>query len=134
SPSYLASRGTPQSPADLTDHNCLGFGNYGNQARGWLLQVDGKLLPVRVTGNMECNDGAVLHDWALAGHGLAWRSMWEVSEDLKSGQLQTVLDEFAAPVNAIHAVFPQRRHLPLRVRMFVDYLKTTYGDPAYWRV
>ncbi|HOA95865.1 MAG TPA: LysR family transcriptional regulator, partial [Quisquiliibacterium sp.] len=42
-------------------------------------------------------------------------------------------DAFAAPDNAIHAVFAQRRHLPLRVRMFIDFLKATYGDPAYWR-
>ena len=76
---------------------------------------------------------AVLHDWALAGRGLAWRSMWEVSEDLRTGRLVTVLDAFAAPDNAIHAVFAQRRHLPLRVRMFIDFLKATYGDPAYWR-
>jgi DNA-binding transcriptional LysR family regulator len=133
SPAYLKARGTPQTPADLAGHDCLTFGNYGNQPRGWLLQVDGRQLPVRVAGSMQCNDGAVLHDWALAGHGLAWRSMWEVADDLKAGRLQTVLDDFAAPVNAIHAVFPQRRHLPLRVRMFIDYLKDTYGDPAYWR-
>ena len=132
SPAYLAARGIPRTPEDLAQHNCLSFGNYGNQARGWLLKVDGTQVPVRVTGNLECNDGAVLHDWAIAGHGLAWRSMWEVAEDLKAGRLQTVLDEFAAPGNAIHAVFPQRRHLPLRVRMFVDHLKNTYGDPAYW--
>ena len=81
---------------------------------------------------MECNDGAVLHDWALAGRGLAWRSMWEVREDLAAGRLVTVLDEFAAPDNAIYAVFPQRRHLPLRVRMFIDHLKNTYAQPAYW--
>jgi DNA-binding transcriptional LysR family regulator len=134
SPAYLAARGIPVTPEDLARHNCLSFGNYGNQARGWLLQVDGSQVPVRVGGNLECNDGAVLHDWAIAGHGLAWRSMWEVAEDLKAGRLQTVLDEFAAPGNAIHAVFPQRRHLPLRVRMFVDHLKNTYGDPAYWGV
>jgi len=57
----------------------------------------------------------------------------QVAADIEAGRLQTVLEEFAAPVNAIHAVFPQRKHLPLRVRMFVDYLKNTYGDPAYWR-
>ena len=133
SPAYLLARGTPESPQDLAGHNCLTFGHYGNQPRGWLLQVDGKQIPVRVAGNMECNDGAVLHDWALAGHGLAWRSMWEVAQDLKDGRLRTVLDDFAAPVNAIHAVFPQRRHLPLRVRMFIDHLKNTYGNAAYWR-
>lgn len=133
SPAYLQASGTPESHEDLAAHNCLTFGNYGNQPRGWLLQVEGRQVPVRVAGNMECNDGAVLHDWALAGHGLAWRSMWEVADDLKAGRLKTVLDDFAAPVNAIHAVFPQRRHLPLRVRMFIDYLKNTYGNAAYWR-
>jgi len=81
---------------------------------------------------MECNDGAVLHDWALAGRGLAWRSLWEVGEDLEAGRLVTVLDAYATPDNAIHAVFPQRRHLPLRVRMFIDYLKNTYGSASYW--
>jgi DNA-binding transcriptional LysR family regulator len=59
--------------------------------------------------------------------------MWEVSEDIKAGRLRTVLDEYGAPDNAIHAVFPQRRHLPLRVRLFIERLKEAYGDPAYWR-
>ncbi len=132
SPNYLAQRGTPAQPEDLARHNCLTFGNYGNQARGWLFTIDGRPTPVRVSGSMECNDGAVLHDWALAGRGLAWRSMWEVREDLAAGRLVTVLDDFAAPDNAIYAVFPQRRHLPLRVRMFIDHLKNTYAQPAYW--
>ena len=133
SPVYLAERGTPRTPADLTTHECLTFGTYGNQARGWLFTIDGQSQAIRVSGAMECNDGAVLHDWALAGRGLAWRSMWEVSEDLRAGRLVTVLDAYAAPDNAIHAVFAQRRHLPLRVRMFIDFLKHAYGDPAYWR-
>jgi len=133
SPDYVARRGTPLHPADLAAHNCLTFGNYGNQARGWTFTIDGKPVAIRVSGNMECNDGAVLHEWALAGMGLAWRSMWEVREELAAGRLVTVLDAFAAPDNAIHALYPQRRHLPLRVRMFVDFLKATYSDPGYWR-
>lgn len=132
SPAYLAGHGTPTSPDDLVRHNCLTFGTYGNQARGWLFTVDGQPTPVRVSGSMECNDGAVLHDWALAGEGLAWRSMWEVGDDLAAGRLVTVLDAFAAPDNAIYAVFAQRRHLPLRVRMLIDCLKNTYASPAYW--
>lgn len=132
SPDYLRRRGTPQVPADLAQHDCLTFGTYGNQARGWLFTVDGRPLALRVSGNMECNDGAVLHEWALAGMGLAWRSMWEVREDLEAGRLATVLDRYAAPDNAICALFPQRRHLPLRVRMFIDFLRETYGRPEYW--
>ncbi|MFA7666401.1 MAG: LysR family transcriptional regulator [Burkholderiaceae bacterium] len=133
SPAYLARRGVPASPRDLPRHDCLTFGTYGNQARGWQFTLDGRPVSLRVTGSMACNDGAVLRDWALAGKGLAWRSMWEVGEDLVAGHLVTVLDEYAAPDNAIHAVFPQRRNLPLRVRMLIDHLKDTYGDPTYWQ-
>ncbi|MBN9461402.1 MAG: LysR family transcriptional regulator [Burkholderiales bacterium] len=133
SPSYLERHGAPVTPADLVHHECLTFGTYGNQARGWQFVIDGRPESLRVTGSMECNDGAVLHEWALAGRGLAWRSMWEVGADLRAGRLRTVLDAYAAPDNAIHAVFPQRKHLPLRARMFIDHLKNTYGNPAYWR-
>lgn len=132
SPKYLATHGAPAEPADLSRHECLTFGTYGNQSRGWLFTIDGKAQAVRVNGKLVCNDGAVLHGWALAGRGLAWRSMWEVRDDLAAGRLVTVLDAFAAPDNAIHAVFPQRRHLPLRVRMLIDHLKNTYASPGYW--
>lgn len=133
SPQYLATHGTPLAPADLASHECLTFGNYGNQARGWQLLVDGEPQWIRVSGSLACNDGAVLHDWALAGRGLAWRSLWEAGEDLRAGRLRSVLDDFAAPDNAIYAVFAQRRLLPLRVRAFVDYLKNSYANPTYWR-
>jgi len=88
---------------------------------------------LKVAGTLECNDGAVLHEWALAGYGLAWRSVWEVGEDLAAGRLVSLLDEWAAPPVGIYAVFPQRRHLPLRVRLFIDFLKNTYGNPGYWQ-
>jgi len=132
SPAYLARRGTPAHPQELAAHDCLTFGASGSQSRGWLFTVDGAVVPVRVSGPMECNDGAALHAWALAGHGLAWRSMWEVSSELESGRLVTVLDAFRTPPNAIHALFPQRRHLPLRVRVLIDHLKHTYGSTDYW--
>ncbi len=132
-PAYLLAHGTPQHPVDLAQHNCLSFGIGGNQARGWLFTIDGKVAPQRVSGSLECTDGAVLHAWTLAGHGLAWRSLWEVEEDLAQGRLVTVLDDFAAPPNAIYAVFAQRKHLALRVRVFIDMLRQTYRDPAYHR-
>lgn len=133
SPAYLALRGEPRHPDELAAHSCLTFGTYGNQSRGWQFLIDGEVRWLRVTGALECNDGAVLRDWAVGGEGLAWRSLWEVGDDLKAGRLRTVLDAFRAPDNAIHAIFPQRRHLPLRARMFIDLLKNTYGNPAYWR-
>ena len=131
SPAYVASHGVPKSPTDLHQHNCLSLG----QQRGWLLRdaPGGEVLSIKVSGDFECNDGSVLHEWALAGKGLAWRSMWEVGADLANGRLVSVLDDYAAPPMGIFAVFPQRRHLPLRVRLFVDYLKAAFGDSVYWR-
>lgn len=131
SPSYIKRLGAPASLDDLVKHNCLAMSSDGSQ-RGWTFRQSGKNVTMKVSGNMECNDGAVLHDWALDGKGLAWRSMWEVGAEIEAGKLVTVLDEFAAPGNDIYAVFAQRRHLPLRIRAFVDFLRHTYAQPDYW--
>lgn len=128
SPDYVARHGAPTTLADLDRHHCLLL----RQQRGWTFQQGGESVAVKVAGTLECNDGAVLHDWALAGKGLAWRSMWEVGDDLAAGRLVALLDEFAAPPIGIYAVFPQRKHLPLRVRLFIDLLKNTYGNRDYW--
>jgi len=130
SPAYLARHGQPLVPPDLAAHNCLSL----DQQRGWALREtpNGEVVQRKVSGAFECNDGAVLHEWALAGKGLAWRSVWEVGEDLRCGRLLSLLDDYAAPPVGIYAVFPQRRHLPLRVRLFIDLLKTTFGDSQYW--
>lgn len=132
SPAYLKRHGTPATLADLARHNCLAISSEGSQ-RGWTFNENGKIVTVKVAGNMVCNDGAVLHDWALAGKGLAWRSMWEVNAEIDDGRLATVLDQYSAPGNDIYAVFAQRRHLPLRIRAFVDFLRHTYAQPGYWR-
>lgn len=129
SPAYLARHGTPMSPQDLGGHNCLSLG----QQRGWIFcNEKGETISVKVSGRLECNDGAVLHEAALAGDGLAWRSLWEVNADLRAGRLVSVLDEWAAPTMGIYAVFPQRKRLALRVRLLIDHLKNHYGRPDYW--
>lgn len=132
SPTYVKRHGTPTSLDDLVMHNCLAISSDGSQ-RGWTFRQNGKNVTLKVDGNMVCNDGEVLHDWALSGKGLAWRSMWEVGTEIESGALVTVLNEFAAPGNDIYAVFAQRRHLPLRIRALVDFLRRAYAQPDYWR-
>jgi DNA-binding transcriptional LysR family regulator len=131
-PAYLKRHGTPQTLDELARHNCLAISSEGSQ-RGWTFQDGGNSVTLKVGGNMVCNDGAVLHDWALAGRGLAWRSMWEVGPEIAAGRLVPVLEQYAAPGNDIYAVFAQRRHLPLRIRAFVDFLRHAYAQPDYWR-
>lgn len=131
-PAYLKRHGAPKALEELAQHNCLAISSEGSQ-RGWTFRQDGRIVTLKVSGNMVCNDGAVLLDWALAGRGLAWRSMWEVGPEIRAGRLVPVLEQFAAPGNDVHAVFAQRRHLPLRIRAFVDFLRHAYSQPDYWR-
>jgi len=132
SPRYLERAGTPRHPSDLVRHDCLPLSSDASQTRGWAFTVDGEVTHLRPHGRLDCSDGQVLHDWCVQGLGIAWRSTWEVEDDIAAGTLVTVLDEHAAPPNGIYAVFPQRRHLPLRVRLWIDFLKRTYGDSRYW--
>ncbi len=130
-PDYFRKHGRPKTPDELSRHNCLAFSSDGSQ-RGWTFRLNGRNVAMKVSGTMGCNDGAVLHDWSLAGKGLAWRSMWEVGSELESGKLETVLDEYASQGNDIYAVFAQRQHLPLRIRTFVDFLRRAFAEQDYW--
>ncbi len=131
-PAYLARAGTPLTPAELSRHACLTLSSDASQTRGWAFLVDGELVHLRPSGPLDCSDGQVLHEWCLQGLGIAWRSTWEVEGDIASGKLVDVLQEHAAPPNGIYAVFTQRKHLPLRVRLWIDYIKLRFGDASYW--
>ena len=131
-PDYLARCGVPRTLEELAQHNCLAFNLQGGQQRGWYFQKEGKPVTIKVNGNLDCNDGELLHRWASEGLGLAWRSTWEIQAQLASGELVTVLDEYALPDYDIMAVYMQQRHLPARVRSFIDTLKAVYAQPGYW--
>ena len=132
-PEYLARHGTPKTPSELARFDCLTLSSEASQTRGWAFHVDGELIHLKPGGPLDCSDGQVLHDWCLAGYGIAWRSTWEVESEIARGQLVTLLDEFAAPPNGIYTVFPQRKHLPLRVRLWIDFLKYHYSLPEFWK-
>ena len=131
-PAYFRKHGKPQTLEDLRHHNCLAFNLQGGQQRGWYFLKDGKSVTVRVEGNLDCNDGELLHRWASQGLGLGWRSTWEIQKQLQSGELVTVLDEFALPAYDILAVYPQQKNLPAKVRFFIEHIKKAYARPDYW--
>ncbi|NMM79052.1 LysR family transcriptional regulator [Acidovorax sp. SRB_24] len=137
-PQYLQRRGTPQHPSELAAHDCLTLSSDASQTRGWAFRVPtaagaSELVHIRPGGPLDCSDGQVLYDWCLAGFGIAWRSTWEVEDEIAAGQLVAVLDAFAAPPNGIYVVFPHAKHLPLRVRLWIDYLKHNYSQPGFWK-
>jgi DNA-binding transcriptional LysR family regulator len=136
-PGYLQRHGTPETPADLVKFDCLTLSSDASQTRGWAFVVpgpqgEGELVHLKPMGPLDCSDGQVLHDWCLQGWGIAWRSTWEVDQEIANGRLVEVLAAYAAPANGIYAVFPQRKHLPLRVRLWIDFLKHHYAQPHFW--
>jgi len=132
-PGYLKRAGTPKHPSELSRHACLTLSSDASQTRGWAFTIDGVVTHLRPGARLDCSDGQVLHDWCLAGMGIAWRSTWEVEHEVAAGQLTSLLDDFASPPNGIYAVFAHAKHLPLRVRLWIDFLKHTYGDASYWQ-
>ncbi len=145
SPAYIKRAGKPQDLHDLIRHNCLVTATEEGLADSWTFRPEGGEgkeaneakgragnVGVKVAGHLQCNDGEVLTRWALDGQGLAWRSAWEVSEEIEKGRLVEVLAKYSAPGNDIYAVYSDRKFLPAKVKLFIDFMKQTFGDPPYW--
>ena len=135
-PAYLKAHGTPLHPSELSKFDCLTLSSDASQTRGWAFNMPNSSGDIDVTylrpnGPLDCSDGQVLHDWCLAGYGIAWRSTWEVEAEIASGKLAALLEDFAAPPNGIYAVFPQRKHMALRVRLWIDFLKDNYSQLVF---
>jgi len=121
SPDYLKRAGTPQTPRDLTAHQCL---NYGYLQSGVSLQLsNGKdTQRVHVTGPLHANNGDLLAQAAEAGMGIALLPDFIVADALAAGRLVPVLCEWQAPPISIHAVYPSARRVPQKTRAFIEFL------------
>lgn len=123
SPSYLARHGMPQKPADIQNHNCIRFVRGTRYIDSWQFQVDGAPLDLRIHGNLSTTSAEVVHDWALAGKGIAMKPLWDVQGDLDAGRLVQCLEAYRHVEITLYAVFLGRRHLPPRLRLFIDFIK-----------
>ncbi|MNU81981.1 HTH-type transcriptional regulator DmlR [compost metagenome] len=122
SPAYLAARGTPRTPEDLHDHNCLNF-NFRRVEPVWPFVRDGREYSLSVRGNIEANNGETLGQLAAAGVGLTRVGAFSVADDVAAGRLVPLLEDFnPGDVENIHAVFVGGANTPARVRVFVDFL------------
>lgn len=118
SPDYLEKHGTPTSPKDLNDHNCLILGEHSN----WLFTQDDEHLSVRVSGGLCSNSAEMLLDAAVAGLGIIRTSQIKAHKDIEAGRLVRLLTDYDVAENsAIWAIFPSSRHVPLKLRVFLDF-------------
>jgi DNA-binding transcriptional LysR family regulator len=132
SPQYLARHGTPRLPEDLAHHNVLTTAS--DFAMTWdYKDPDGKPGAVRVAGRYACDNWEVLREWALAGLGIALKSTWDVYRQLQDGSLVALFPGYSFHSDvAIYAVYPHRRHLPAKTRVFIEFLAASFGPEPYW--
>jgi DNA-binding transcriptional LysR family regulator len=115
-PSYVKRAGVPRTPQELTQHPCLVVREADQIPSLWTLEALGKkrscaareTFSVRVAGPLSSNSGEVVRDWALAGHGIMLRSMWDVHDALKRRELVQVLPDWGIRDADVHWVLPPR--------------------------
>jgi DNA-binding transcriptional LysR family regulator len=131
SPAYLAQRGEPERPEDLLEHSCILY-SLLSAPREWRLEgPQGELHTVPINGSIQSNNGLVNRAAALAGGGIVLLPTFYLGEQLRSGTLKPVLCKFKPQELAVYAVYPERRNLMPKVRAFVDFLATTFGQPPW---
>lgn len=134
-PGYIARRGRPETLADLQGHDCLVFGDA--RSATWTFMDDGKRTPVKVRAALATNSSQSLRMAMLGGAGIALLPTYIVGEDIASGRAQRLLP--ATPAlglfgDQLYAVYMQDRFLPLKVRVFIDFLLEKIGERPYWDV
>ncbi|NBN79046.1 LysR family transcriptional regulator [Microvirga tunisiensis] len=129
-PAYLARQGEPTSLQDLIDNHVRIAAAAQDPWR--LVGPHGPEI-VRVSAPLRTNSSEVVREAVIAGVGIALRSTWDIGPELREGKLRIVLPAFRASKEVgLHAVYPSRRFLPAKVRVFIDFLAQLYGPAPYW--
>lgn len=130
-PEYFARHGVPLTPADLVRHNCLDYTRSGEQGR-WRFKGPEGEIEVPVSGSLQVDDDEALSQAVLGGLGVALLPTFIIGGDLQAGRLRAVLSEYIPVERQVYALYLPTRHLPAKVRVFIDFLVERIGSEPYW--
>jgi len=130
SPKYLEKNGTPEHPSELRKHRCLVMERLGEPLNEWHFHFEGQNRVIKVNPVLTSNDGAIIHQWALADSGIAYKSINDVASNIKKGLLKTVLDDYVLgfhnnddEMTGLQFVYPSRKYMPRNVVEFMRFFK-----------
>jgi DNA-binding transcriptional LysR family regulator len=129
-PAYLETHPVPRSPADLVDHNCLRYAY--SIADLYFIDAAGNRYPARLSGNLVTTSIAVMRAAAGSGLGLWLCPPYIISDLLASGALVPLLTDYGRPEMEIVALYPHRRQLSAKVRLFLDMLVDRFAEEQRW--
>lgn len=127
-PGYLARNGTPQTPEDLAQHNCILMRFGADVDQDWPFAHEGKTRRVMVRGDRIANDGDLVRRWALAGFGIVRKSQWDIAEDLAAGRLVTILRAYEVAPLRLQLVWPANRQQPRRVKALIETISAAFAS------
>jgi DNA-binding transcriptional LysR family regulator len=130
SPAYLKRHGVPRHPDELVRHNCLSYEYMPIKGVWRFVGKDGSEHRVKTQGSVHANNGDMLAAIAAEGVGISYEPDFIVAPYLANGRLTPVLKGFTSPELGIYAVYPSRRHLSAKVRVFVDFLAQRFTSPV----
>ena len=132
SPAYLDEHGTPRTPEELHDHDCLVYGNLAEPTKWVCNDAEGNRIRVDVTATMTASSGDFLCASAINGLGIVMQPTFIAGEAISRGELVPVLADYHWPVTPAYAVYPPTRHLSYRVREFIDFLVDYFSGTPDW--
>jgi DNA-binding transcriptional LysR family regulator len=124
-PQYLAQHGTPLIPQDLFDHQIIRFTGYNRQHK-WLFTKDGKQEALDIKGRVGLDNFDALREAVIHDVGITTGPQWMFKDELRDGRIIPLLPDYDMGKIALYAAYPSRRFVPLKVRMFIDYVRTEY--------
>lgn len=131
SPQYLAEHGTPAQPAELAQHNVISY-SYWSAGNEWTFHAaDGTAVVVRTRARIHANNGDTCRAAALDHQGIILQPDFLVAEDLRRGDLVELMPAYRAMTLGIHAVYPSRKHLPIKTRRLIDFLVEAFARPRW---
>jgi len=129
SPEYIAEFGEPQSPLELSLHQCVTLTGLDH----WQFKTANGDVSLKVKGRFRADNGEAVRDACIQGLGITINSTWIAHQQIKSGELKQILkDTPLISDTAIWAVYPSTRQLAPKVRAFIDYFVEFFGDKPYW--
>lgn len=130
SPAYLSVSGIPESPQDLTVHNCLTYSYFGESL--WHFDQSGVKSSVAVSGNLSANESVVLLSGALEGAGITLQPIYSVAPYIARGELIKLLPDYQPQAMGIYGVYASRRQMPTTLRTMLDFLVEWFATHPQW--